>query len=189
MKLLEKFKEAERLLEFAKDCEGVSRVELISARDVVVDERVRFQCSHSGCREYGKRFMCPPYVPEVEEFKKLLSKYLMAIILQVEGQTAGETADEEAKRLALLLHEAVYRTEKQAFSSGFPFAAGFIGGPCILCEKCPAGDGHKYCVRREKARPSMEAMGIDVLKTCEKAGLKIAFMPGKVVWTGMILLD
>jgi predicted metal-binding protein len=189
MRLLEKFKEAEKLLEFAKNCEGVARVELISARDVVVDERVRFQCSHSGCREYGKRFMCPPYVPDVDEFRKLVSKYFMAVILQVEGQTAGDDAENEAKRLALLLHEAVYKTEKKAFSSGFHFAAGFIGGPCILCERCPAAGGHGYCVQREKARPSMEAMGIDVFKTCENAGLEFAFTPGKVVWTGMVLLD
>ncbi|MDN5332595.1 MAG: hypothetical protein PWP45_1820 [Tepidanaerobacteraceae bacterium] len=189
MKLLQKFKEAEKLLEFAKKCEGVTRAELISARDVVVDERVRFQCSHSGCREYGKRFMCPPHVPGVEEFKKVLSNYIMAVLVQVQGDAAGKEADKEAKRLALLLHEAVFRTEKQAFSLGFPFAAGLIGGPCILCEKCPAANGEDACVRREKARPSMEALGIDVFKTCKNAGLEIAFAPGKVVWTGMVLLD
>jgi len=34
----------------------------------------------------------------------------------------------------------------------------------------------------------MEAMGIDVLSTCKKVGMEIVFVPGEVVWTGLILL-
>lgn len=182
MDFLQKIENAKKVLEFAKSCEGVFKVKLIETRNIAVDERVRFQCSHSGCREYGKRLMCPPYVPEVEEFKKVLSNYIIGLLISVKGNP------EDVFRLAGLLHEAVYSTEKKAFSLGFPFAAGLIGGPCNLCEKCPTGENAK-CIKREKARPSMEAMGIDVLKTCKNAGMDMEFKEGEVTWTGLLLLD
>ncbi|MGB9841080.1 DUF2284 domain-containing protein, partial [Thermovenabulum sp.] len=97
MDLIQKFENARKVLEFAKDCEGVSKVKLIETRDIVVDERVRFQCSHSGCREYGKRLMCPPFVPEVEEFKKVFSNYIFAVLIQVSGPSC------DVLRLAKLL--------------------------------------------------------------------------------------
>ncbi|MGB9812162.1 MAG: DUF2284 domain-containing protein [Thermovenabulum sp.] len=182
MDLIQKFENAKKVLEFAKSCEGVTDVRLIDARDIVVDDRVRFQCSHSGCREYGKRFMCPPKVPDVEEFKKVLAHYIMALLIQIKGPA------EDVLKLSKLLHNAVYKTEKKAFSLGFPFAAGLIGGPCNLCEKCPEGENAR-CINREKARPSMEAMGIDVLKTCKNAGMNLEFKNGEITWTGLVLID
>ena len=182
MDLMTKLENAKKVLDYARGLEKVFAVKLIETRDIVVDERVRFQCSHSGCREYGKRLMCPPYVPEVNDFKKVLSNYIMGILISVKGSS------EDVFRLAGLLHDAVYSTEKKAFSMGFPFAAGLIGGPCSLCEKCPTGENAK-CIKREKARPSMEAMGIDVIKTCKKVGMEIEFKEEEVTWTGLVLLD
>jgi predicted metal-binding protein len=190
MELLEEVDRARKLLDFALECEGVCRAKLIHTRNIVVDERVRFQCGHSGCREYGRRLMCPPYNPGVEEFRRVLSGYFMAMLLQVEGSITGENWEPETDALALKLHDAVYRLEKKAFSLGFPFAAGFIGGPCKLCGECPGvRNPQTGCISREKARPSMEGMGIDVIATCKNAGMDIEFSPGKVVWTGMLLLS
>jgi len=189
MELLEKMEKAKELLDFALNTQGLSRAKLIQVKDVVVDERVRFQCSYSGCREYGKRLMCPPNTPEVEDFKKILSRYFMALLIQFEGKiTDRENWLPETDAAALKLHEAVYKIEKKAFSLGFPFAAGLIGGPCKLCDKCE-GLQTSTCIHREKARPSMEGLGIDVMATCKNAGYEMAFSLEKVVWTGLILLD
>lgn len=189
MELLEKMEKAKELLDFALKIQEISRAKLIQTKDVVVDERVRFQCSFSGCREYGKRLMCPPNTPEVEDFRKLLFRYFMAMLVQVEGTlTDKENWLPETDELTLKLHEAVYKIEKKAFSLGFPFAAGLIGGPCKLCDKC-AGLQNSTCIHREKARPSMEGLGIDVMATCKNAGWDLAFSPDKVVWTGLVLLD
>jgi len=45
------------------------------------------------------------------------------------------------------------------------------------------------CRHTFQARSSMEAMGIDVVATVERAGLPVAFpVTDKVTWTGLVLL-
>ncbi|MDI3534946.1 MAG: hypothetical protein PWQ82_1311 [Thermosediminibacterales bacterium] len=182
MDFLEQIQNAEKIIEFLKEL-GAYRVKLIKTRDIVIDERVRFQCQHSGCPNFGKP-MCPPNVPDVESFNKTLNRYTFGILVQVKGEIKGEDWVKETDVYALKLHDYVYKAEKKAFSLGFPFAAGLIGGSCKLCAECS-----KTCSNREKARPSMEAMGIDVLATCRKAGMPVCFKKDQVVWTGLVLLD
>jgi len=80
--------------------------------------------------------------------------------------------------------------EKMAFEGGLHFATGLIGGCCRLCEECVAVQGETKCRFPFKARPSMEAMGIDVFSTLEKVGLPVSGLPVKnrVTWTGLILI-
>ncbi|UCE81580.1 MAG: DUF2284 domain-containing protein, partial [Methanobacteriota archaeon] len=47
----------------------------------------------------------------------------------------------------------------------------------------------EHCRYPFEARPSMEALGIDVFKTCGNAGLPLYFSSKKRArWTGLILL-
>jgi len=190
MDFLVEIEKAKELKTLAQSFENIAVAKLIHTRDIEVDERVRYQCSYSGCRDYGKRFMCPPYTPSVDEFKKVLSRYYMALLVQLTGTIKDkDNWEPETNRLALRLHDIVYKLEKKAFALGLPFAAGLIGGSCKLCTKCPVEkDNNARCLHREKARPSMEAMGIDVLLTCKRAGLEVTFSPDEVIWTGLVLL-
>lgn len=191
MDFVDQVEKAKELCQIALEQEGIWRAKVIKASDIVVDRRVRFQCSQSGCREYGKNFMCPPNTFSVDEFEEVLSEYFMALLVQLKGNIHNEKDwQPEADRWALKLHDIIYRLEKKTFSLGFPFAAGLIGGHCKLCDVCLAGkgDGQK-CLHREKARPSMEALGVDVLTTCNNAGLPVDFTPGQVLWTGLVLIN
>jgi predicted metal-binding protein len=188
--ILVEFEKAKEIKEMALAFEDITEAKLIHTRNIVVDERVRFQCIYSGCRDYGRRLMCPPHTPSVAKFKKVLSGYYMALLVKLEGTVKNkENWEPETDQWALRLHDIIYKLEKKAFSLGFPFAAGLIGGSCKLCQECPGEkDSNAKCIQREKARPSMEAMGIDVLSTCKNAGIEVEFSPEKVIWSGMILL-
>ena len=88
------------------------------------------------------------------------------------------------------LHRLVNMIEAAAFKRGYYLAAGFTGGECSLCSKCISPLSGKPCRRPFEARPSMEAMGIDVIRTCSKARMPISLSSGKKVqWTGLVLLD
>jgi predicted metal-binding protein len=172
--------------------QGASDIVLINSADIIVDERVRLKCQVPVCDSYNKNLMCPPYVPSLAEFRKTLKKYKQGILLQVSAELNEKYANaptEEVFLPAKKLHELVNVGEKEAFTAGFRFAAGFIGGCCRLCDECVAVHGGTHCRFPFKARPSMEAMGIDVMATVEKAGLPVTFpISSRVTWTGLILL-
>ena len=172
--------------------QGASAVALLKVSDIIVDERVRLKCQVPLCDSYRKNLMCPPYVPAVAEFREALKHYSQALLLQTAAQLQKPYANvpsEETFLPARKLHDLVHFGEKEAFRLGFRFAAGFIGGCCRLCDVCVAADGSTQCRFPFKARPSMEAMGIDVMATAEKAGLPLSFpISDKVTWTGLILL-
>jgi len=79
--------------------------------------------------------------------------------------------------------------ESEAFKMGYRFATAFAGGDCVLCDVCVGKDG-EACRHPFEARPSMEAVGIDVVATADAAGLAIE-MPAadRPCWTGLLLID
>ncbi|HNY73941.1 MAG TPA: DUF2284 domain-containing protein, partial [Syntrophales bacterium] len=159
---------------------------------IVVDERVRLKCRVPICDSFHKNLMCPPFVMSVTEFREALSRYQEAVVLQVAKEIAGLDGcrpHEDVYAPAGRLHELVNRGEKEAFLTGFRFAAGLIGGCCRLCPVCVAAEGGMHCRFPFQARPSLEAMGIDVVATLKNVGLSLAFpVQGRVTWTGLILL-
>ena len=79
--------------------------------------------------------------------------------------------------------------ERAAFKMGYRFATAFAGGDCVLCDVC-VGQSGEACRHPFEARPSMEAVGIDVVATAAAAGLAFE-MPAtdKPCWTGLLLID
>lgn len=192
-----------RLISAARDL-GADEARIIDTKDIVVDERVRLKCLVPVCASYGRNLMCPPNLMSVEEFRGILKLYGKALILQIEAgydsmdkmegclnkrtceelEMSTNTLDWQAK-----LHKLVNRLEAIAFKEGFYLAAGLTGGDCNLCPECVTHRSGEPCRHPFEARPSMEAMGIDVIRTSGNAGLPLSLSSGeKVRWTGLVLL-
>lgn len=171
---------------------GASEVRVIKAADVIVDERVRLKCQVPICDSYGKNLMCPPYLPSVADFRDALARYDRALLVQLSvplhRKAKGRTR--AVFDPARVLHELINLGERLCFEAGYRFATGLIGGCCRLCETCIVLEPEGHCRHPFRARPSMEAMGIDVIGTLENAGLPLLRFPvqDKVTWTGLILL-
>jgi predicted metal-binding protein len=199
-----------KLCRLAKNL-GATRAASFNARDVVVDERVRLKCSVPVCDDYGLNLMCPPNVMSVQEFRQALARYSEAILIQFEVQIPPEMRKEIAKAedvsalykrrefidsykrnfdpIKMKLHKTVHKVEAQAFSMGYRFAVGFIGGSCRLCHECVALHSHGPCRHPFRARPSMEAVGIDAYQTAKNAGLPFDIpLRNKAVWNGLVLV-
>jgi predicted metal-binding protein len=89
--------------------------------------------------------------------RKVLDAYHRAILIHFEPQ-----ADVKA---------IVAELEREIFLRGAWKAFGLGAGPCYFCKKCPVEKGQ--CRHAEHARPAMEACGIDVFSTVQKAGFPI----------------
>jgi predicted metal-binding protein len=199
---------------------GAYRVKAFSAQLVAVDERVRAKCQIPLCPHYGHSLMCPPNVPSVEEFSQILSRYETALLVQTQSLISGEADNydkdevlqyvaapgksktkggknselyknlDNMKIAAIRLHKLVNEVEGMAMSLGFPYALGLIGGECMLCPECVGVGSNEVCRRPYQARPSMEGVGIDVLKTSINAGLPFEIPPKKeIIWNGLVLID
>lgn len=195
---------ARKLLALARAL-GATHVKLISTKDVVVDERVRLKCQVPRCANYDRHLLCPPRAMDVDEFRKVLRAYRTAILVQIEprprsrGNGRGKLSEDrgiaatemtDPEELAKRLHWLVESLEAAAFSEGFYLAAGLIADDCKLCERCADARKGELCRHPFRARPSMQAMGIDVVRTCKNAGLPISFSPrAKLRYTGLLLLE
>jgi predicted metal-binding protein len=62
--------------------------------------------------------------------------------------------------------------EEKLFKDGFYKAFVFLAGPCRLCKKCSKLEDNP-CKFLSKARPCMEACGMDVFQTARNNGFFI----------------
>jgi predicted metal-binding protein len=186
---------------------GASEAVALSVDDIVVDERTGLKCFVPLCSSYGVNLMCPPNVPPISKFREVLSCYHSAILIKMVIPLSGVSGDsgeenEEppgaptAEEMSIIvdaqrrLHQIIDRIESLCFAAGYRFAAGLIGGACCLCEECVGLSSGLPCRHPFKARPSMDAVGIDVVATVQRVGLHLSFGPNDGrSWVGMVLVD
>ena len=176
---------------------GASDARIIPADKVVVEDRVVLKCK-VGCPNYGKTLACPPYTPTAGEFRKIVSEYSYAMFMKFRSQ--AEADPEVMKKLMVAetdptvaqdvkdraqkfwaawkddkrkMLQTVVDLEKAAMNKGYPLAISFISGHCQLCEKCNTET--RICVHPNLARYSEDAVGVNVKKTAQKAGMTITF--------------
>jgi len=177
------------LIVAAKD-HSAQDVALISARDdIVVEQRVNLLCQF-GCGEYGKHLTCPPYAPRAEEFVKdyehaLLMTFSCPSSLALEKSRCLMRLTQGAKDPDVEkfwkewyswkrhLYEQLLELEQAAFSLNLPFSLAFGVGCCPWCTECV--DSYTKCRFPSKRRCSLEAVGINVVATCAKAGIVLPF--------------
>ena len=178
------------LCDFAFE-KGATMAKVIDAKLIVVDERVQMKCRYPPCLYYGANLMCPPYTPSAKEFREYVAKFKSAIIVQIETpiedeiqkriKTKGANLKELVKDKKLLeqtssmegwkkLDKVVTAVEREALNKGYYLSLGLTAGTCRLCNTC---DLKWPCKHPWEARPSMEAVGIDVHKTAKNAGLSL----------------
>ena len=209
-KAKEKNKEFHFLLEEARRL-GALEARIISSNKVVVEDRVLLKC-RTGCDSYGKKFVCPPYTPTPDEFRKMLKEYRKVLIVKFPadaeaeedvGRSLQKNQNSPAtpsdlrertkkfwdawggdKRRILL---AMLDLEKAAFNRGYTLAVSLTAGSCTLCAKC---NMEATCTHPTMARYPEHALGVNVKKTLKNAGMSIKFpFERHPEGIGMLLID
>jgi predicted metal-binding protein len=159
-----KMKDLKKYCELALDS-GATSVKPIQPSGVVTAPWVRLKCMF-GCGGYDHSYCCPPHTPTPEETRKILDCYSRAILFHLE--TLPSKRREKRERFLQMLIDL----EGEMFKDGYYKAFLILAGPCRLCEEC-GKDAGTPCIHRERARPSMEACGIDVFQTARNNGFHI----------------
>ena len=145
---------------------GATDARIIHPGSVVTAAWVRWKCRY-GCAGYGQRYTCPPDAPTHAQTREMLDCYKRAILFHQEQPASAERA-----KIGRDFLNSMVQLEVDVFKDGFYKAFAFLAGPCHLCKECAKSKGLP-CNFGAKARPCMEASGIDVFQTARNNGFYI----------------
>ena len=160
---------------------GATQAAVIRAESIPVDERVTLKCQIPRCFGYGAGAHCPPHTLKPSELREHLGKYEWAVLFTVDVPSEVVIRNKATIKDRVAAYQKVYKIvsslESTAFYDGHYLAFGFGAGSCRhtfcgLQETCAAMEGKK-CRFSLLARPSMEAVGIDVFKLVAAQGWEI----------------
>jgi predicted metal-binding protein len=155
---------------------GAAETRVIDPASVVTAPWVRLKCQY-GCGGYGERLTCPPHSPTPEQTRRVLNCYGSALLVHNPSDGEWDAID-----------EVVAELEREIFLAGYYKAFAFGCGPCSFCDTCNLGD----CLHPHRARPSMEAAGIDVYATARANGFPIEVVTDRGCpqdYYGLVLVD
>lgn len=154
---------------------GTDIVKEISVRDIVLDFRTTYKCFT--CEKYGKVPLCPPNIPDVDYFERLLKCYNYGLLVIKKYTYHNETEYENSRsESGVRIQKILLFMEQQAFQRNYYWNISFTGGSCRMCGKVCSTDS-KVCKNKEQGRIPLEAIGVDVMKTCKNMGVDISPFP------------
>ncbi len=139
----------------------------IDPKKIVVAHWVRMKCRF-GCDEYGRTATCPPNVPSVEECREFFNDYSEAAVFHFAKSVENP---EDRHDWTLSISRKLLELEREVFISGHRKAFLLFMDSCHLCPECAGTKAD--CRNPEGARPTPEAMGVDVFGTARQYGLPI----------------
>jgi len=171
----------------------LKRLEIGSFREFAAEilfpeERIRAFCAENKCGNYGHNYMCPPLNSSMEDIRKNLKRFSRGLLFQYSKPLEIKKDLAMARQTKVDFHEKVLQVEDFLRQSGFGRVWGLIGGSCGLCDTCRVNTSEP-CLYPERARMSLEAIGINVLGLADKLGLDSEFHQDRIVWTGCVLFN
>jgi predicted metal-binding protein len=152
-----------------------------------IDQAVRNLCRQNACGQYGKNHMCPPAIKDIKEWEKEILAYKNGIIVTKVYQTKN-SFDMKGMFEGMADFQKTLVGLKKDLLGEFPEKRLLLlgAGSCSICKKCTYMEGEP-CRFPEKAFPSVEACGIDVMSLSKTAGVKYNNGRNTVTYIGVIL--
>lgn len=122
---------------------------------------------------------CPPFVPDYAATQRFLQEFIRGIIIQYTFPLNGVAVENFAAAdlsMSNGLLEILLNLEREAFLQNHYKAFALKAGRCRLCKECNL----KQCVNPTKARPSLEACGIDVMALANDNGYQAEILQAAV---------
>jgi predicted metal-binding protein len=153
---------------FAKH--GFADYKWIDPKKIVVAQWVRLKCMF-GCGEFGRNACCPPNVPAVPECRRFFDEYTRAAVFHFEKTI---DAPENRHEWTRGVNADLVSLERAVFLAGYRKAFLLFMDSCGRCKECAAG--REECKDPRSARPTPEAMAVDVFSTVRLLGYSIGVL-------------
>lgn len=145
---------------------------------------VRDACKANYCGIYNKTWMCPPGVGEIADLMAKCRNYKTAFVFTTKSYLE-DSFDIEGMTTARELHEALNTVLIDNLDHSKCMILG--AGGCNRCNKCTYPDSP--CRQPDKAIPSVEACGIDVMKLSKTCGINYINGENTVTYFSVVLYD
>ncbi len=146
---------------------GFTDFKWLDPMEIVVSQWVRLKCEF-GCPDYGRLASCPPNTPSVEECRRFFAEYSHAIALHFEKVAPD---DKVRRTWYTRTNLKLLKMEQAVFMAGYPKAFLLFIDSCSICPECVPN--REDCKKPKLARPTVEAMAVDVFSTVRKLGYPI----------------
>lgn len=158
---------AKKELESVFRTRGFADFRWVDPKKIIVAQWPRLKCLY-GCGDYGRTATCPPNVPSVDECARFFREYRRAAVFHFEKRLA-RPADRFAwgRRVNLEL----LKLEREVFLAGHEKAFLLFLDSCNICAECSGR--RETCKEPRLARPTPEAMAVDVYATVRPLGYPI----------------
>ena len=167
---------------------GASNANIIEVKDIALDRVFRDMCESNACGVYGKCWMCPPHVGDIDTLMAEVGDYEYALVYQTISELEDSFDFEgmiEAKKKSYPLGQSL----RAVFSdAGISHVLHLGAGGCGVCETC-AKRVDEPCRFPEKAMASLEAYGVNVSKLASASGMKYINGQNTVTYFGAVLFS
>ena len=166
---------------------GLTKAVVIGTDQIDLNIEYRKICERNQCGGYGRCWMCPPSIGDVEENMKTVHSFKNALLYQTIGELE-DSLDIEGMHEVKKVHSKNSQKLRAAVEGKIGRAI-FLGvGGCGLCEKCSKLD-NEPCRHPDKAMPALEGYGIGVYNTTKNTPLKYINGQDTVTYFGLVLFD
>ena len=165
---------------------GFQGTEIIKTDEIVLSAEFRDACEKNSCGLYGKCWMCPPDIGDIDMLMREVKDYSYGILVQSIG-TLEDSFDIEGMLESGNKHAKMMRLLKEKIITKLPENSLILStGGCRFCEECSKVEG-KPCRAPQSALSSLEAYGINVSATVSKTSLKYINGQNTVTYFGLVL--
>ena len=166
---------------------GAYKAGIVPVEEIQFEPAFRKMCESNACGMFGRSWMCPPHVGDVEDLIARAKRYRWAVVYQTvdeledsydfEGMMA---AGEKMNRLTSSLRKAV-----DEMNVGPRLHLG--AGGCRICPTCAKVEDQP-CRFPDQALASLEAYGVNVSVLAPQAGMKYINGKDTVTYFGAVFL-
>ncbi len=165
---------------------GANAAAVISVDSISFDTAFRSMCASNACGNYGKSYMCPPDIGEIDDLIREAKTYSHALVYQTIG-LLEDSYDFEGMMEAGDFHNTLARNIRELFEKNYCQKALHLGaGGCRLCPVCGKKTGEP-CRFPDRAMSSLEAYGINVSKLAFQCGMRYINGENTVTYFGAVL--
>jgi predicted metal-binding protein len=133
--------------------------------DIAVAEECR------SCKRYSFKSSCPPNIPDIEYYKKLIPSYKNGLLIyerfKIDDKTKWKELGEFSSKL---IHRYLLKTRNELLASGYVFNLALTAGSCKICEKCSFP-----CAHPDLRLVPIEGTGINVIKLAKHFNINLKF--------------